>query len=572
MPNKMDWLIEKYKANKCEYLIKKSGRDFGTVCMPTGVGKSGVMFEDAIYTIFKEKLGTSTRKLILNFSAPILKLNQQNINDFIYTLTEIWPDELEKPGFFINSSDNGKNYSLSDFGVSAISFNKFDTTSKDINIIVSCHKSMQKFINKVSSLQEAGNEYFIINYIDESHLLTIDKDSSSGTEENAVRIDFEKLLDVSNRVYAISATPEKRIVDMLNRKEGISPQAVRDWLNDNSTGKSPWVIFQAPIEAIHENKILPTLITITKVPSDISCITPAIAERYMDTVKERLPNIYHKILITCKSCDDLLSLRGALEADGYKVFSTNSKTGFGIKEEDPDVDDKTIIDFTNEVDNYKGDCFVLHIRQLIQGIDITSLTDTIMFCDATLNIDKNRHIIQTNGRTLRYGKDENGKSERGKPAKDCKKPYGSMLFVIPEDNTETEDAIKRLINNYYGYGASIFESKYNDYKRTKDNTEINFNVIPCYSDTTSSVTPIIIKALEELKNAYGPMLEIAKKSGNNIAYVQLKRECDKKASLISGITANTVDWLTNDNVKKEIYEKVPSIFGIDSIIWRQLVS
>ena len=48
---KMDWFIEKYNNNELTYEIANTNKNFGTIVMPTGTGKSGVIYEDCIYNI-----------------------------------------------------------------------------------------------------------------------------------------------------------------------------------------------------------------------------------------------------------------------------------------------------------------------------------------------------------------------------------------------------------------------------------------------------------------------------------------------------------------------------------------
>ena len=173
---KMQWFIDKYNSNALDYIIKKTGYSFGTICMPTGTGKSGVVYEDIINIINNNPKG---HKVVINISCPILKLTQQFISDLFSVFNEIYKSTNTNFNFYINSSDNGKNYndSISVMDVNIDRFSKFDNfindPNTDIAIVASCHKSLYKFINKISKIKKIE----IISYIDEAHLIDVKSSS-----------------------------------------------------------------------------------------------------------------------------------------------------------------------------------------------------------------------------------------------------------------------------------------------------------------------------------------------------------------------------------------------------------
>ena len=79
------------------------------------------------------------------------------------------------------------------------------------------------------------------------------------------------------------------------------------------------------------------------------------------------------------------------------------------EDEDEEFFDVDETEFVHNVDDYNGDCFVLHIKQLTQGIDVKTLTDCIYYNSSHLNDGTKRTILQTIGRTLRPLKGERGK-------------------------------------------------------------------------------------------------------------------------------------------------------------------
>ena len=99
----MQWFIDNYNQNHLNYILGNTGMNYGTVVMPTGTGKSGVVYEDIVRTI--DEL-TKGKKLIINISCPILKLTQQFISDLFEVLAPIYQSRGLHVAFFVNSSDN----------------------------------------------------------------------------------------------------------------------------------------------------------------------------------------------------------------------------------------------------------------------------------------------------------------------------------------------------------------------------------------------------------------------------------------------------------------------------------
>lgn len=559
MKNKMDWFVEKYKKSRDNFNYRiansRSYSNYGTICMPTGTGKSSVMFEDALYEI---KNCPKDKKLILHFSTPILKLGQQTINDFISILnTDIIKEDFLKNkniGFFINSSDIGNNYNSSDLRAMRINHHQFNLMSEtdfDINIVASCHKSLPKFC---PTIKDIADKYFIVSYIDESHLVTLKSlNDDEQAEEDATRLDFKEFCDISNKVYAFSATPELRITEFLNDRE-------------HKTGFDKYIYYESPTDAINKNEIVPPMVRYDTVDIGVDKISAARAVACLKDSKRKLPNINHKFLITCKSVEHLKSLRKDLENMGYVVFSTNSQTGFGLDENDTesefedDEHNKIKLDdiqsFIKAIDDYNGDCFILHIRQLIQGIDITSLTDCILFSAENVSFKTNRHTIQTIGRILRCGKDANGNSERGIPKEDRLKKYGSVYFITPEDRDDTQKALRRLITEYYGFNIPLFE-KSSTRKTSSDKENIledNF-VIDGNEDSgeDSYISDLIMNIANELKE-YDRLISHAHAINSDTLLKRVKKAYDNAANGFDpNIGLNTADWLTNRNIVNALY-------------------
>ena len=80
---KMGWFVNAYKNGQIDYLLSETGKKKGTAVLPTGAGKSGMIYADIVKHIMDAKPG---EKIIFNLSAPILKLEAQLLNDFMMAM------------------------------------------------------------------------------------------------------------------------------------------------------------------------------------------------------------------------------------------------------------------------------------------------------------------------------------------------------------------------------------------------------------------------------------------------------------------------------------------------------
>lgn len=441
--NKMQWLIDKYNTNSMEYLIKATNEKKGTIIAPTGYGKSGLMIEDAINHILNMD---NDKKLILHFATPILKLGVQFMDDLNMVLSDIFANKCAKGEFMflINSSADGRTYNLdglnSDVNRFAQDIENFkNSKSAKIALVISCFDSIYKFANKIEYLNEFAS---VATYIDEAHLIVHDtrddKDYEKLNEDGKERWNNLEKLCKGEFIYALTATPDKYVTTIINKS------ANKENLNE-------YIINISPRELISKNIILPVNTYTCRINND-SHITSDHCVMFMDMVKEDNPNINHKILITAKNTEHLRDLRSTLSNKGYKVFSTCSRDGGNYAEDDEliDIDE---VEFINEVDSYDGDCFVIHIKQLRQGIDIKSITDIIMYNSTRVNDGVKRTILQTIGRSLRpaFG-------ERGMDIEQRTKKHSNALFLVGDDDYDTvQRQMFNFLIEYYGVkGVTAF--------------------------------------------------------------------------------------------------------------------
>lgn len=474
---KMWWLINQFLTGEIKYEIHDTYERKGTIVMPTGAGKSGVMFKDMIWHILN-----TPGKIVFNISAPILKLCKQSADDFFSVISKIFPDKCANGEFkiFINSSAAEKTYKKSTRDIGNVyGFKDISVFEKDekcrFAIVISCHDSLYKFAETVDYL---NNFSTVINYLDEGHLLINLKGRRDNHKEDKFTTAEKKRFNTldtllkSDYLYVLSATPDKSITKLVNSKTG--------------KGSNYHIIDISAQELIENGTILKPGVEIIEVPDGYEC-TPELAMRFMDRCIELEPNIDHKVLITCHPGEHIEGLESGLSKHGetpngnkFGVYSTCARNGAKSNASDENFDDSYYdeLDYSSDedsqefkkvkpdkfikmVDEHKGNCFVLHIRQLRQGIDIRTLTDAILYNGATrVNDGEKTSIIQTIGRVLRPYKGERPEElyEAGKTLNDRKKFQGNVLVLVGSSDYE---AIGRqtaeAIVEYYGLdGVNAF--------------------------------------------------------------------------------------------------------------------
>ena len=394
--------------------------------MPTGTGKSGIMIEDILY-----RIKNSRNHILINISCPTLKLSQQLTSDLFETLYGILYSNntlnltSEQIAFVLNSSDSKFNYNVGNCSV----YNDAElesaiisaTKSKKVIIIASCHKSLKKFADICKDIRNIE----IYNYIDESHLISY---NSWYSEPGTGKEILTKLKNNSNGLYLFSATPDF----------GMTIEITDDSSN-------PYLYKLYPADAINENLILPPRIRCIRIDKS------NIYFEYPDIMKECMKyGGYRKVLITMHNTNELRDLRTFLEKIGYKVFSACSADGF------TGTDANDIPKFVEAVDAWNGHCFVLQIRQLIQGADIRTLTDCVIPVTNNMCPKTFRNLIQLMGRVLRVAP-----GERGVPYNKRTKKAGNIFFMLtPDANPDEELCLRRFALRYYGMECALYGTEF----------------------------------------------------------------------------------------------------------------
>lgn len=447
--SKMNWLIEAHKNGTVDYEIANTGRKHGAISKPTGSGKSSLFINDIIYRI----LHKGDKKLMVNISTPIIKLCEQQGNDIMATIegvAEFYGINLNSIAYFINNSGDTDAYGNNESGLFTFNNKSFEKnflnhSGRQIAIVVSCHPSLAEHLipwvkkNDTSSLD-------VVTYIDEAHTVSSKVVSK---DEDETEMDLKSLCEKSN-TYLISATNKKELVEIVNSFDEV--------YNDS------YIIMETPAEAIQANKICSPKVHIKQTVSGE--IDAQICVDFMGQVNK--DGNVHKVLVSCKDTKQLRTLKRDLIASGYTVFSTCSAEGMnGVLEmEDNGNKFNDVIGFIKAIDEYDKSCFVLHIRQMISGIDVSSLSDCIIQKNDTNNYNSYSTVIQTIGRSLRLGK------ERGIDVENRTKKHANVLFITSQQNESIYFNIEFFLINYYGHGKYEFHIGYAGNKFSANDNEV----------------------------------------------------------------------------------------------------
>lgn len=423
----------------------------GVLYMPTGGGKTVIIYGHA-----KMFFGTAIKHNFI-ISGPIMDLNKQTACS---VLTNLFNDGL------INSENcdvviaNCANYRSNRFytvknGESidivndiagheplGILVNTIDVKQeKQYRITVVCNPTLQndeKFLDKLTEDDVVKHFYF-----DESQ--TLKKDQTVNTEEdnqnNKNWVNYEKIFTIINMTsvkgscHMVSATPTKDNFETIM---------------ENNFGMSYEDCFAyrlTPREAINARMILEPQFYFKRCSKlKVDTILVRIEDVINDINKEKEKNISYKarILVTVASTADLnWIVKRLLEKYGsdYDVYSTSC---MDKKKKNNETISEDICAFKKAIEENERSCFVVHIKQIIAGIDIPSFTHTVFNMEATTNFITPIQIV---GRVLRPERFPDGTANL------TKKKFGYIYVNIENNNILAEKAARTLI----GYYGNIFE-------------------------------------------------------------------------------------------------------------------
>lgn len=509
--SKMQWLIEDHKNGNVIYEIQSTHRNHGAISKPTGSGKSSIFINDIIYRI----INRGSKKLMINISTPIIKLCEQQGNDLMEVIEgvkEYYGINTNEIKYFINNSGdtdsykNNKSSSLHSFSSSSISKNFINSSKCNIAIVINCHPSLSE--RMIPWLKKLNNENIdIVTYIDEAHTIS----SKIATEKDDTSIDLNVLCERSS-VYLVSATNKQELVKIVNSYDEVN--------NDS------YIIIETPADAIIKNKICSPKVHIKQTTSGE--IDFDICNDFMNFITKD-GNI-HKVLITCKDTKSLKSLKSQLKENGYTVFSTCSAEGMNwsdtVEYENSNHKFNDVVSFIKAIDDCQSNCFILHIRQMISGIDVGSISDCIIQKNDTDDFNSYSNVIQTIGRSLRLGK------ERGICVENRKKKYSNVLFITEESNETVYNDIEKFLISYYGIGQYEFHIGNAGIKHSSTTEEVDLgwsnmfntvssgNIINYWENIKANIRRYI---LERVK----PIIDINKELG-----LSYKKDIENEINLI----------------------------------------
>lgn len=423
----------------------------GVLYMPTGGGKTVIIYGHA-----KMFFGTAIKHNFI-ISGPIMDLNKQTACS---VLTNLFNDGL------INSENcdvviancanyrsnrfytvkNGENIDIvndiAGHEPLGILVNTIDVKQeKQYRITVVCNPTLQndeKFLDKLTEDDVVKHFYF-----DESQ--TLKKDQTVNTEEdnqnNKNWVNFKKIFTIINMTsvkgscHMVSATPTKDNFETIM---------------ENNFGMSYEDCFAyrlTPREAINARMILEPQFYFKRCSKlKVDTILVRIEDIINDINKEKEKNTSYKarILVTVASTADLnWIVKRLLEKYGsdYDVYSTSC---MDKKKKNNETISEDICAFKKAIEENERSCFVVHIKQIIAGIDIPSFTHTVFNMEATTNFITPIQIV---GRVLRPERFPDGTANL------TKKKFGYIYVNIENNNILAEKAARTLI----GYYGNIFE-------------------------------------------------------------------------------------------------------------------
>jgi len=440
-------------------------RKIGILYMPTAAGKTVV-----IYGHIKQFLNDNKKHNFI-VSGPIIDLNKQTVCS---VLTNLYNDGLvnkDNCDIVIANCINKKNntfYTVLDkedkvalvtdvngnkpIGIAVTTVNT--PQEKQYRITVVCNPTLQKNEKFLDKLDKDAVKHF---YFDEAHTLrkeykSDDKDDlNEDKKSEKTWVDFQKIYDLvqynDGTLHFVTATPTKD-----------NFETVKELCNlDNYSDCFSYRL--RPIEAINAHMIVPPFFKFCKCEhlnnGSLKSMIVKVIEDVMK-LKEKDSGYKSNILVTVNSVKELCEMENYLietYGDNYDVFSTCSANG---KKKNKQSISGDIAKFKESIEKNERSCFVVHIRQIIAGIDIPSFTHTVFNMDADTNFIAPFQII---GRVLRPGKRFTDGTA------DLSVKDRGYVYINTEMFNEKADKALRLIFDYYG---ALFEFLKSDFFKGKD--------------------------------------------------------------------------------------------------------
>lgn len=477
--------------------------DVLTVCMPTGTGKSRIIYADILERLQDPSFDTfvvASHRLLLNI---------QHLNELFETFRPVLSTigfifigsyQIDLDEFVINKESN---HLLSKLQMNYRDIVASETNEDRINYLVNNHKANGRdviIITTYHSLDKLKNINIHTIYCDEAHFL------ASENEMALFKTNFEQIH--SERKYFFTATPKDLIEDtedkffmnnenIFGKREGIS---FKESLDESLIVK-PW----AHIMEIRDMKFTKNYLSIENY---IRIILEGFKQHKIEIQKHsKLPEkCAPKILIKCPSVEIMWKIREKLiEKTNVKVFcgASWSPDNYNYYENENGFSSK--ISFLKRLQNLSDDdeALILHYDILSEGIDVPGITG-VMFLSNSL--PTKAKILQTIGRSTRLHREDRRKIGEGRLAK-CDydnyiKPYCWVILPILNQEMgfsvdEIAKMLKELRDNY-GFELAMMTELGEDISKGKKDNEIEgLNEIGSSKALFSKIEEIIHK-IEDL--------------------------------------------------------------------------
>ena len=375
------------KPHTADALSSMESNNFGIVCHPTGTGKTSIQFFDIMRTFTKDLL--EKKYPIICLSSPTLILNKQFGIDLLEFLNVIGITDFDL--LIVSSDKNVKEYKTIRGPAKIETFSIVDDIKnflinakkrKKISLVITCYESHNRFSD---ALMESGLK--AIRYNDEAH--AINGVGDSNTVDNTV--DMVSMNETSDRVYFFTATPTGEEHDdgsFSSMKDSTLYGNVISSLSLYSAIKQGLII--KPIFYNHFDKTKELYSEIDKAEICIEILNSD------ESLYNSLGKNPTKLLVTCSSIDEVKTMWKHLvdkSNDKYNVFITTSDKLGRIVNTETNQSFKTFFD---TVSASTKPAIIIHIKQLIAGIDVSGINSVIFF-----NIPSPIVLLQTIGRGLR---------------------------------------------------------------------------------------------------------------------------------------------------------------------------
>ena len=457
-----------------------------TICMPTGTGKSRIIYGDLLRHL---KLPTCDTFVIASHR---LLLNVQHFNELFSTF-EILASTI---GFIfvgsqgVDTTELQKNVSVNQKLADAqLSYPELISTclsKSEIKTTVDRHHAAGRdviIISTYHSLDKLENIDVHTLYCDEAHFLATPKEIAQ------FKNNFEKVN--ATRKFFFTATPKDLVVpvDVIDEEDQVDLFLMN---NESVFGKRIGVAFKEAVEECLIVKPYVHMIELDRFSSskkyssseNYAKVIDMAFEQHEKTLKD-LEKCAPKLLVKCPSVAEIWKIKEALNwtlkegENPVKIFAGASHSPYNSSfwVDDEPIQGKT--QFLKKLQELKGNerAIILHYDILSEGIDVPGITG-VMFLSKEL--PGKPKILQTIGRSTRLLKEDREAVRSGKIAKN---DYEKMIkphcaVILPIMSIEMDQSAKSIakilidLRDQFGFKPEVYVESGEDVSKGQRNTEL----------------------------------------------------------------------------------------------------